>query len=375
MTQKNMKKPKAIIDVTDYGAKGNGVDDDHAAIQAALSEASRGSVVRIPAGEFAVSKTLRVSQSDIVFQGYGTLVPHGRMKDFLIEFRRGDRSTVDFVRDTIGLRLVVECLRINGLGRSSGVLFYDLYHCGIGNVNCQGVHGTAVRMHGVRESDFYQMNINHCSSPDERPLLDVAYHLGDHQPDPFGGGWQFSDGKTIDGQNNIRFFGLNLVHSMAATYVDIGGDSSINPHIFGDPARVVHFSGCQLHLTPRDWFKPPSYEGEVRGNVLNKDWNVHEVKSVEKQTMIRVRNARNVTFSQCNFPSSCEEGDVSLQLGDAMGAARDITLMGCRIHRNPLVADNVNKVTVVGCSFGPGLEEAGLERYITGKQADRVVVV
>lgn len=49
------------VDVTDYGALGDGVADDGPAIQAALDESPRGGTVYLPVGRYAISETLRVA--------------------------------------------------------------------------------------------------------------------------------------------------------------------------------------------------------------------------------------------------------------------------------------------------------------------------
>lgn len=359
---------ESCLDVTEFGATGNGTTDDFGPIQAAFDAAQRGDRVVIPAGDYAVSQRLRLSTSDVVLQAYGTLVPAEGMHDYLIEICKGPREAIDFERDTIGLRLVVECLRINGQGQSRGVFFNGHYHSSFNNVSVMRTRGCAVKLHDVRESSFNQLSINFCYSNTEEPLLDMAYTFG-HAPDPYGGGWQFADGKTIDGQNNIRFFGANIVHSMAKTFVDIGADTGDSPYIYSVPARNIHFTGCQFHLSPPQWFRSHGQEPEHCEN--NQLWDVDGIEMVEKETLIRIRNAMAVTFSQCNLAGSPRKHDVAVQLGDGTGPATDCTFMACRVRHTPLRADAANRIKFVGCTLG--IPDA--KGIVTGPDASDIVIL
>lgn len=366
------------IDVRDFGAVGDGRTDDAAAIQSAIDSTQRGDWLIIPAGEYALSKRLVVSTPDMIFRGQGTLVPHGDMSDYLVEFRKGPRESVDFERDSIGLRLVVECLRLNAMGQAKGIFFNGLFHCGISNVSIMRTHGTAARFHDVRESDFYQMNINHSCSYDE-PLIDIAYTHG-KEPCPFGGGWQWLENKVVDGQNNIRFFGLNLVHVTAFTYIDIGGDTAKSPNIAAWPARAIHFSGCQLHLSESNWLKE-GWEDPDEAGLRTLDWDTHSIHLAEAQTLCRIRNAASITFSQCNFPNSHRPQDTCIQLGDAHGKAVDVSFLGCRMpHLPPFRADNCRRVQAYGCTLGvqpwePDIKERPLEDIVVGPCASHVKIL
>jgi hypothetical protein len=212
------------------------------------------------------------------------------------------------------------------------------------------------------------MSINFCYSNTDEPLLDLALRLGSGS-DPYGGGWQFSDGKTVDGQNNIRFFGANIVHSMAKTFVDIGADRCDSKYIYGSAARNIHFSGCQFHLSPPEWFR--SYGKEPEHCENNQYWDVDGIEMVEKETLIRIRNASTVTFSQCNLAGSPREHDVALQLGDQSGPATECTFMACRIRHMPLRADNAKQIKLVACSLGT----ADSAEKITGKNASEVTML
>jgi len=339
------------VNVRDFGAVGDGKADDAPAIQRAIDSTQRGDCLVIPTGEYALSKKIVVSTPDLVFQGRGTLIPHGNMRDYLIEFGKGSRESVDFLRDSVGLRLVVESLRLNGMGQSRGIFFRGLYHCSFSNVSIMRTNGTAARFHEVRESDFYQMNINHSTALGE-PLMDLCYRFGGEK-DPFGGGWQWLTGR-VDGQNNIRFFGLNLVHSTSEVYIDIGGDhpKPEMPHICAWPARAIHFNCCQIHLTQGDWLRN-SMDDPDGSELRSVEWDVHGLTLPEHQTLVRIRSANSISFSQCNFPTSGRFAeDTCIQLGDERCEAVDVTFYACRMpHRPVFQALNCKRISTYGCSL------------------------
>lgn len=104
--RQNVNKLNDIISVKDYGAIGNGVADDTAAIQAAISAAQsigRGCVY-LPSGVYKVTSTLTVSASNIGFAGDGPgatfLYPTGNYGD-VIHFYSNNASYLQrvFVRD------------------------------------------------------------------------------------------------------------------------------------------------------------------------------------------------------------------------------------------------------------------------------------
>lgn len=63
-------KLRETVSVKDFGAVGDGVTDDTAAIQAAVTAVSSGGVVLLPAGTYLVS-TINVTGKSVVLSGYG----------------------------------------------------------------------------------------------------------------------------------------------------------------------------------------------------------------------------------------------------------------------------------------------------------------
>jgi hypothetical protein len=76
---KNILKLQDIVSVKDFGAVGDGVADDTAAIQAAIDsrEAANGGVLVFPVGTYRISSTLTINASNLLLQGEGGDRSHG----------------------------------------------------------------------------------------------------------------------------------------------------------------------------------------------------------------------------------------------------------------------------------------------------------
>lgn len=71
---------RGLYNVRDYGARGNGLDDDTAAIRSAIAAAQQntyGGVVYLPVGQYAVTAPLVITRSDILVLGSGPLATMG----------------------------------------------------------------------------------------------------------------------------------------------------------------------------------------------------------------------------------------------------------------------------------------------------------
>ncbi len=372
-----LRSDDAIINVKWFGAVGDGKHDDYTAIQAAIDLAERGDHVLIPAGEYALSKTLHVETCDIVFQCKGLLIPTESMTDYLIEFTLGSRDKVDFHRDLFGLRIKIDGLRVDGLGRSRGVFINSTYHSSFKDVTITHTKGCSLWLHGVRETDFYQLNISLCNSPDE-PVLNIF--MPEQGPDPYGGGWHWKNGKITDGSNNIRFFGMNLIWSFAPVAIEIGGDAWNSEYIMAAPARAIHFIGCQIHfMDTQTTGEITEMEYPVKPDAnYSQDWFLYKGIVPEEQIMVRIRNAFSVTFNQCNFPPTPRPQDKCIVLGDETGPAVDCSFTSCRMPHNPIYANNAKNISVMGCDLLMPLEEEPMHNngvLVTGKDSHEVRII
>lgn len=60
-----------VANVREFGARGDGVADDSAAIQAAIDSLTRGGVVLLPVGTYRILRSLRIASDGIVIEGMG----------------------------------------------------------------------------------------------------------------------------------------------------------------------------------------------------------------------------------------------------------------------------------------------------------------
>lgn len=82
----------SVLNISDYGATGDGIDDDTEAIQSALSSASPGDMVYFPSGTYKITNGLSSSVPNIELRGEGGLGQHTAV---------GTGSTVIDCRGTI----------------------------------------------------------------------------------------------------------------------------------------------------------------------------------------------------------------------------------------------------------------------------------
>ena len=93
--------------------------------------------------------------------------------------------------------------------------------------------------------------------------------------DTIDGTWYFQllrEGADISDFRNTILFGQH----------DIGADTGDSPYIYSVPARNIHFTGCQFHLSPSQWFR--SHGREPEGCENNQLWDVDGIEMVDKET-------------------------------------------------------------------------------------------
>ena len=185
-----------VIDVRDFGAMGNGVTDDTAEIQAALSSAIDGDIVFFPGGVYIISSVFAAITENINISGTGaTLDASARLTDNVFTFNSVTDCTVSgltyageetlaafsgaveadvfgFIRLTSCTNVRVENIKVSKCG--SGIMLNSCTDCIVDDVSFTGIFTTekagdnfasAVRIYsgtGNKVTNVYAVNSGSC---------------------------------------------------------------------------------------------------------------------------------------------------------------------------------------------------------------------
>lgn len=127
-----------MLSVKDFGAMGDGVTDDTAAIQSAMNSMTNGGVLFVPGGTYIVSATLTIPYSNIKLLGSGNASV----------LKAANTSNYETMLLAIGLNgievsdLVVDANRAGRTGLTTRTLGIELRSCSDSTVNHCMVHDT-----------------------------------------------------------------------------------------------------------------------------------------------------------------------------------------------------------------------------------------
>jgi len=142
-----------LLNVRDYGAKGDGVSDDTAAIQAAINGASRGATIHFPRGVYVVANFAVKNRSGLTFLGEG--------RESVIKQKSGAErfATFDGSSDIVITKLGFDA---NGIPSYGGVVFYAM-----NNVSIEGNWFWDGAPKPVRGNDRYSIVFGKGNSPSQ----------------------------------------------------------------------------------------------------------------------------------------------------------------------------------------------------------------
>ena len=168
----------------DFGAKGDGKADDTKAIQATLDAArehGRGSVAYLPSGDYAVTRTLRVTGRDWRFAGSGThtrLFWYGPPDGAIVEVRDPERITVENLNvGEAGRQKNGADILQTGLGAASSVNYDRVWVYGMYRKQA-GVKGFVARdlpQGTVIRADHFNGNLRFVKSARATILFNSSY--------------------------------------------------------------------------------------------------------------------------------------------------------------------------------------------------------
>lgn len=162
-------KLKDVVSVKDFGAVGDGVTDDTAAIQAAINTAD-GRTVLLPAGTYKITSTLTFTPTAATFEKPIRLVGDG-MLNSVIDTRVANgpaisiASTATYKFSTGGVLKDFSIITNGAPANADGIRLYSVYHLDVEKVRVNGLSGKGlyIRSSGTGDNDTTAyLRVTHC---------------------------------------------------------------------------------------------------------------------------------------------------------------------------------------------------------------------
>lgn len=318
-----------VVNVKDFGAQGDGITDDTAAIQEALT---RGGSIFFPVGEYSVSR-LEVPKSVRFIDGNGATILRNTTNTPCINFDDAENLTIkDLVVSCIDATIHGEAFR----GRRLKNVSLKGLRC-IAKAPYNGVSGDwAFTLSGscIRMSDIYVES-------EEVGAWGDGVHLGWVED------FSLTNFDIHAGDDAIAFFQQPL---MTGEWVDTPSRNIVVGHgLLASGYSCVKF-GC----APRE-------ENENTVNHCVRDALFHDIVFHDSQSAINTEDKRttkakftNITFDSCVF-DDCDGGRNIGNYGPAV-ALGTIFFSGCKFRRykstdNYALISNTEKLVLENCDF------------------------
>jgi hypothetical protein len=337
-------KLREIVSVKDFGAVGNGVSDDAAAIQAAIDavEASNGGTVYFPAGTYLVSSTCTILLSGVQIKGdshQNTMILNGQANAPAIKF--GDGSST-YSRNGISNMMFSQATGVTGVSGNCGLLVTKCSNFLMSNIQAFQFPNAlydGIIFNNVTQSYVSDIGVQNCTNIGWRLLNNTfdlfvsngradscAYgvHIRDCQGLYFSNFACFSNTENgynigTDGANNTRYlFFSNCVS-------DTSGKS--NWHI--SQLTVAAFTGCWASTQISQATNPGSDGWYLSGS---------KVEDITFSSCTTLANNRHGIF--CEYVAR-----VSIN-GCIMGSSYDMTAFGGKGPSNGLGSGGGSGVAV-----------------------------
>jgi hypothetical protein len=162
-------KLKDSVSVKDFGAVGDGVADDTAAIQAAITAAD-GRTVLLPAGTYKITSTLTFTPTAATFEKPIRLVGDGMLSS-VIDTRVANgpaisvASTASYKFSTGGLLKDFSIITNGAPANADGIRLYSVFHLDVEKVRVNGLSGKGlyIRSAGTGDTDTTSyLRVTHC---------------------------------------------------------------------------------------------------------------------------------------------------------------------------------------------------------------------
>lgn len=192
----NINKPKEVINILDYGAKGDGMQDDTSFIQKAFDDVSRDTKsVIFPRGTYVISRPLQLKYSSkIIMDGKNStflIQPNARKGFSVFNFSGVQTSSeLDFINFTIDGKLTQQnqwdetnfqnCKIYYGVTITSG-------NCNVSNSKIMNFWGTALTFSNFNTAKIENSEITnvggHWYQNNEHDAFGDAIYIGDRNTD------------------------------------------------------------------------------------------------------------------------------------------------------------------------------------------------
>lgn len=183
ITRASQSLPRNTYIPENYGAVGDGVTDDLAALQAMYAAGGQ-SGNYVCCGDYAVSDTWEVDLQRGSLDVRGTIRPHGSFSDYCVAVTRPSGSA-QLPHGTLQT-LTPSVIRVNGLGQARGVKLQLIDSSPGITIEAEYCYGTCLRTNTVRES---QINLTVTNSYHREPAWSgnetvwdsgTSYDVGDY---------------------------------------------------------------------------------------------------------------------------------------------------------------------------------------------------
>jgi hypothetical protein len=162
-------KLKDTVSVKDFGAVGDGVADDTAAIQAAIT-AANGRTVLLPAGTYKITSTLTFTPTAATFEKPIRLVGEGMLSS-VIDTRVASgpaisvAATATYKFSTGGVLKDFSIITNGAPANADGIRLYSVFHLDVEKVRVNGLSGKGlyIRSSGTGDTDTTSyLRVTHC---------------------------------------------------------------------------------------------------------------------------------------------------------------------------------------------------------------------
>jgi hypothetical protein len=376
----------AAVNVKDFGAVGDGVTDDTAAIQAAIDYLRENGGGRLVApaqdgvenysnepNRYLISSTIKIDIEKVVIDCDGIFGPYGSFSGYLFEITQSrslsdsktsgnqffDGSLWILPKSTSIKRLILDGRSQDLSTRQSKLIkFSRLSHSSFHDVICQYGIENSVWIDGVIESDFYNLTLRLCGKSSTLSS-DAPLYIKNGNTN----GW--------DATNNVRFYGLNIAYPAGAmifsdsdTLINGGDGPGVNK------IRNLFFYGAQLHFRDVDI---TGSEGSGQSNYPGASHSPAASGSVQDAIAVEFRQSEHIHFIGGNLRLGQTSNGTLIKCGDLSSTSpvTDITFTQCRFSGEGASATCLN-LDFVQTSVGQGVQIIGGEIDFPGASATQV---